>query len=195
MAEGGAFERKICKRLSQWVLRDPDGDVLFWRTHGSGARATVRTKKGKTTTRAHCGDIGATDERGAFLTDLITWELKYGYKDADLHKLLSRPASFKLQTYERWIDQAATASEAAKTPYWAIVHHKQQWETLLVIPWMLWKRLECSWATVAGPILEMTIPARWEADEGQIIEVVAVQFDEFLKGVTPTEIRNLGRAA
>lgn len=77
--KGSPFEREICLLLTKWWLRDDDPeDTIFWRTAGSGGRATVRGKRGRRTSKQHCGDIAALDDQGRALTDLITFELKRG---------------------------------------------------------------------------------------------------------------------
>jgi len=43
MAKGSSFEREICTILSKWWTNNERDDV-FWRTAGSGARATTRSK-------------------------------------------------------------------------------------------------------------------------------------------------------
>ena len=80
-AKGSAFERSVCKTLSLWFSKGKRDD-LFWRTSGSGARATVRGKKGKSTISGH-GDIEATCSEGKLLTEWTCWELKCGYDDVD----------------------------------------------------------------------------------------------------------------
>lgn len=44
--KGSVFEREICKALGRWWT-DGERDDIFWRTAGSGARATCRLERGK----------------------------------------------------------------------------------------------------------------------------------------------------
>ena len=62
--KGGNFERDICKALSLWYTYGED-DNIFWRTSGSGNRATVRTKKGQKT-KYDYGDITFSNPDGSF---------------------------------------------------------------------------------------------------------------------------------
>lgn len=137
MAKGSAFERKVCRLLTDWWLGTTGEDVIFWRTAGSGGRATTRTRKGKRTTRAHAGDIAAIDPRGEPLTSLITFELKVGYPRANLHALLDKPAGAGQQVYEEWIGQARDSSKAAGTKYWAVIHQRDRRVPLAVVPFAL----------------------------------------------------------
>jgi len=77
MAKGGNFERDICKYLSMWVTRQMRDDI-FWRTAGSGGRATARMKKGKPTADS-AGDMMSTAKYGKPYTDQVVWEFKRGY--------------------------------------------------------------------------------------------------------------------
>ena len=75
--KGSSFERSICKQLSRWCSGGKS-DSIFWRTSTSGARATVRAKKGLETPNSY-GDVCAIDPIGAPLIDLVSIELKRGY--------------------------------------------------------------------------------------------------------------------
>lgn len=86
MAKGSDFEREICKQLSLW-FSNGERDDYFWRTAGSGARATVRRKSGKGTANQE-GDICATDPAGQPLIDTVTIELKKGYNAWNIKELI-----------------------------------------------------------------------------------------------------------
>lgn len=75
--KGSGFERSICKQLSMWCSYEKS-DSIFWRTSTSGARATVRAKKGLETPNSY-GDVCAIDPIGIPLIDLVSIELKRGY--------------------------------------------------------------------------------------------------------------------
>ena len=77
MAKGGHFERDVCKRLSLWWSYG-ERDDLLWRTAGSGARATVRSRKNQQTANHH-GDICATDPDAQPLVGAFCFEIKRGY--------------------------------------------------------------------------------------------------------------------
>ena len=75
--KGGSFEREICKKLSRWWTKNKRDDV-FWRTAGSGARATTRMKKNLHTSNS-AGDISSLDQSGKIFTETFLIELKRGY--------------------------------------------------------------------------------------------------------------------
>jgi hypothetical protein len=139
MSKGSSFERGFCTDLSRWWSGGKD-DSLFWRTATSGARATVREKRGKAT-RGHCGDVCATDPEGEPLTRLITIELKRGKHrrskstEANVHDLLDRGPAQKAPTvYEEFFLQAVEAAERAGTPYWMLIHRRDQKRAAVFVP-------------------------------------------------------------
>jgi hypothetical protein len=87
MGKGSAYERIICKRLSLWWTKGERDDV-FWRSQSSGARATIRSKKGLRTANQQ-GDVQAMDVSGQALIDKVCIELKRGYADFGVDELIS----------------------------------------------------------------------------------------------------------
>lgn len=75
--KGGTYERDVCKMLSLWYSRGKRDDI-FWRTAGSGSRATTRSKKGLDTADSS-GDVQAIHESGKKFTDIVNIEIKRGY--------------------------------------------------------------------------------------------------------------------
>lgn len=75
--KGSKFEREISGVLSRWWTGGIRDDI-FWRTPGSGARATTRMKK-KLQTADSAGDIMAIDKIGKKFTKFFLIELKRGY--------------------------------------------------------------------------------------------------------------------
>lgn len=181
-AKGGQFERDTCRRLTLWWTGDPDRDVIFWRTSQSGGRVTTRRKSGRASTHAHAGDITAIDPLGAPLTNLITFELKCGYRHANLHDILDRTELNAATIYEEWIAQAQAASKEAGTPYWAVVHHRRGRETILTIPRRLWRALDRTLLSLDGPALFL---------ETDSISALSCHWEGFLSAITPEEICRL----
>lgn len=84
--KGSNFERKICVALSKW-WSDGESDSVFWRSAGSGARATTRHRKGMNTENGE-GDVVYSDASGKLFTDAFCIELKCGYGDWSLTDFL-----------------------------------------------------------------------------------------------------------
>jgi len=102
--KGGAFERAVCKQLSLWVSKGKRTD-LFWRTAGSGSRATVMKQS------THAGDIAATLPEGHILTDVFVIECKF-YRNLRLESLLTdKPAGILPAAWEKLEQQARKLSK------------------------------------------------------------------------------------
>jgi hypothetical protein len=184
MAKGARFERDICRAFSRWW--DPDADdVLFWRTAGSGGRATRRTRTGKRTNTAHCSDVAAVDHRGAPLTNLVAFELKCGYPAASLHHLIALSHRGGESLYHEWIGQAITSSRAGRTPFWAIIHHQRGRETVILGPAEMFFRLDCS-PDRCVPSFRLNVEV-WST----VLRLVAVPFHQFLGIVTPDRVETV----
>jgi hypothetical protein len=130
--KGSAFERKICKELSLW-WSDGKRDDVFWRTAGSGSRATVRAKTNQTTHNSH-GDIGAVDPFGAALVDVFVFSLKNGYKDTHASGLLDKPRLDKKYELEKWIEEISNCCEKAGTVSWVIIHGRKGRAITVYVP-------------------------------------------------------------
>jgi len=136
MAKGGQFERDFSRDLSLWWTKGKRDDI-FWRTAGSGARATVRTKQGKSTAGQY-GDITATDPVGKLLIDNILFELKNGYPEAEIEKLINysltkKNAAAGTDLYSKWIEKCEKSCKASKIPGWMIVHKRANREPLITM--------------------------------------------------------------
>lgn len=134
MAKGSNFERDICKLLSEWWTGDERDDV-FWRTAGSGARATQRAKQNQNTFGQY-GDVQATDPIGQPLIDLCTIELKRGYSKSTFADLIedSQTANAKPCMYAKFIEQAKGDSQKAGTPWWLLIVKRDRRKPIVIFP-------------------------------------------------------------
>jgi len=104
-AKGAEFERKFAKELSRWASHG-DRDDVFWRTPGSGSRAT------RVPAVAHGGDICATHEIGRAFCEHVLVECKC-YKKIDWRLLLmDRKGEF----YAFWTKLVKEAHDQHKIP-------------------------------------------------------------------------------
>lgn len=129
-SKGSSFEREFCKLLSLWWTRG-ESDCAFWRTAGSGGRATVRGRKGMTTSGA-AGDICATDNKGIRLMKAFTFELKCGYNKVSIMDCID--TKNKKNQFAQWLKQASFSAVQSRSRYWAIVHKRSHRKTLMFIP-------------------------------------------------------------
>ena len=103
MAKGSGFEREISHALSHWWSYGTRDDI-FWRTAGSGARATMRSKKQLKTMNQY-GDLTTIDPTGQPFIDNNLIEIKRGYGGSKnipkekietiLHKMLNEGLDLK----------------------------------------------------------------------------------------------------
>ena len=127
--KGSPFEREIARKLSLW-WSDGQADDWFWRTAGSGGRATNRAKSGKSTANGG-GDICAQTKEAQNLLDKVTFELKRGYNTATISDLLDNNGG----VMGKFIEQARRSASLAGTPYWAVIHKRDRREALLITNW------------------------------------------------------------
>ena len=185
--KGSPFEREVCKTLSEW-WSGGKADDLYWRTAGSGGRATIRGRKGKMT-RSSSGDICATDGVGKPLTDLITFELKRGYSKYTMFDLMDQPKNGAVQKYWQWIEQAQLSATNAGTSYWAIIHRRDGRPATITIPYDLAHQLEVVGVELSNPRLrriDFNIVAK-----GQRCKITCMLLQTFLSYVEPSDIRYL----
>ena len=125
-SKGGAFERAVAKQLSLW-WSDGEADDWFWRTAGSGGRATNRAKKGKATVNSE-GDICAqTGEAQKLLNDFVI-EIKRGYNTVTVSDLLDNKGGEML----KFIEQARRSASIAGARHWAVFHKRDRRQTLVI---------------------------------------------------------------
>jgi hypothetical protein len=74
-AKGSRYERELCKRFSFW-FSDGESEDLFWRTSGSGSRATNRRRLGKNPSKFDFGDMKHETEKGKPLVEHLCWEFR-----------------------------------------------------------------------------------------------------------------------
>ena len=134
--KGSAFERSTAEQLSLWWTQDePDGprSDVFWRTAGSGARATVRGRKGKAT-KNHAGDILASDPIGQPFLDWCVVEVKRGYSSHTIFDILDKSSGAAKQVFDKWIDQAEESAINAGSVGWVIICKRDRRETMVFFP-------------------------------------------------------------
>ena len=81
--KGSAFERDMCRAFSLWYTSNQVDD-LFWRTSGSGSRATNRAAAGNDLTKYQHGDMTFIRPEGQALLDYFSFEFK-SYSGIDFH--------------------------------------------------------------------------------------------------------------
>ncbi len=137
MSKGSAFERALCKQLSEWWSSDiksdePPRDDIFWRTDGSGGRATTRAKTGKSTF-GQSADIQANDPVGQPLLDFMLIEVKRGYNKVSPFGLLDRTGKSAVQTMESWLFKQRNELTTSMSVGWSLIHKRDQREPYIIL--------------------------------------------------------------
>lgn len=184
--KGSSFERQICKELSLWWTKGKRDDI-FWRTSGSGARATVR-KKSKLQTFGQTGDIQATDPLGQPLIDLCSIEIKRGYSKFTIADMLDKSPTAALQEWEKWMMQAESDRELSKAYSWLLITKRNRRVSLVFMPWWLF-----SYLINVGAKVQFAYPIFTGAFEVNKVSniIFACTFENFMKYVEPRHIRRL----
>jgi len=195
-SKGSAFEREIAATLSKWWSKG-ERDDIFYRSSSSGARATGRAKLNKATANS-AGDLCYLDADGKPFIDYFAVEIKRGYPDFEIQRILDREDGTKLSLLEQWIQQAAKSQEDANAWSWMIIAKKNRSKTLVILPYVEfcmmydWTNIEPDEANIhieIGNILDVAYMAENPIEEST--SVICFLLDEFLEKTKPDAIRTL----
>lgn len=189
-SKGSDFERGICHRLSRWWTGDRDD--VFWRTSGSGARASARRNRSGTATAGSAGDITAIDPIGQPLLQVCSLELKRGYSKHTWADLLDRSTNAAQQQWEGWIEQASRDARNAGSLYWMIITRRDYREAFVIIPDAFNQALRAQgclheWNV---PSVQLLVTVR-DASRKPLFSdrLFGTSLDNFLEEVSPDDIR------
>jgi hypothetical protein len=188
-SKGGAYEREICKLLSSWWTEGVRDDI-FWRSAGSGGRATQRSKKG-TSTYGQYGDIQAVDPIGSPLVQYFTLELKRGYTKTsigDVVDRLERPAPTEM---EKFFEQAMRSASEAGSVSWLLLTKRNKRDDMLYIPKKAYIELQENGAFEKTPrtLLQLRTKIKTSKKEWVLLEVVGMRLSSFIRGCSPQVIK------
>jgi hypothetical protein len=137
ITKGAPFEREMCKELSLWWSNEEDEDI-FWRTEGSGARATSMAKKGKKLPFSH-GDVTFKNPIGQPFIDMFYISLKRGYSNKlDLISLVDSTAKNLL---EEWIEEAHKGCLEANRKFFIIIIRRDRRNSFVVTNFNFWSQI------------------------------------------------------
>ena len=124
--KGNAYERELCVIFSKWWSGGKSED-LFYRTHGSGGRATSRARFGKQTPGSD-GDLMCVDPDGQVFIDRFSIEAKNGYgMEWSVQDILEKtPRSAKRLFEEFWEQAVRSATHANKEPLLVFKKNRRQ---------------------------------------------------------------------
>lgn len=87
--KGSAFERKIAKTLSSWLMDWKETEPLIWRSSNSGGNFTRNRMLNNAAQKAMASDLISIDERSKWFMDKFSIECKNGYRSANICQNLS----------------------------------------------------------------------------------------------------------
>ena len=176
--KGSSFEREICKTLSLWWT-DGSRDDVFWRTAGSGGRATNRARTGRSTAGAE-GDLTATDPIGTVLLRLCCFELKRGYNKVNPLDVIERRSNTKPCILEDFWQQAVTSCMQSKAHFPVVIFKRDQKRTSIVCDRSMLLALASYLGPDRSPKIQMRIGTH---------NAVIMRFEDWIDYITPDSIK------
>lgn len=180
--KGPAWERNFCVMLSNWWSGET-ADDWFWRTSGSGARATTRAKTKKRTV-GHYGDIGPCCPEAEILTSTILFELKRGYSKHTIADILDKPEKGKVQVYEDWFERAEAKAREAHIPTWMVIAKRDRREAIVYMPSPTFNWLWINCGHNNGFDIDPFLSVSWGS-----AEIAALWLSKLLLTVDPNKVR------
>lgn len=177
MAKGGQYERDISVILSLW-WSDNDRDDLFWRTSGSGARATVRGKKGLKT-KANYGDVHSTCADSEPFTDIFVVEIKKGYNKG-LSLLILIDGKQKEPLLMKWWNKLERERKQANRKYGLLIIRRDNMKPIIVMTSELLGRLEINSYEWDDDLIQIDIGKE---------RLIIISFDKFMKWCTGNDMK------
>jgi len=182
LGKGQNDERETAKEISLWWSHNKRSD-LVWRTAGSGARATVRTKKRKKTAYQY-GDLTFMDTIIKPLFDLMLFELKRGYtRDIDTLSFVDAMITKKGPLLLQWWLKAEKERQSANRRFSVIIFKRDRHEKCIMMSSEFFVYLENLNGIFTKPMLMVN----------QVIgqTLVIISFDDFKRWCPPESITML----
>lgn len=181
--KGASFEREICKSLSLW-WSEGNSDAIFWRTHGSGGRATTRAKKGDKTPNSH-GDVMALDSLGEDFLKVFAIEIKRGYSTSTPFDVFDKPESAAMQAWEKWVQQAYLSQTNAQSLTWLIIAKRDK-----RIPFVVMTASSWEWLFQVKPTTFFMTKVLINCKGVKLFQIVAgVPLEDFYALISPAKIK------
>jgi len=181
VAKGSDFERQIAKALSLWWT-DCERDDVFWRTQTSGARATTRSKVGKTTYGQY-GDIQAVDPIGQPLMDCCTIEIKRGYGKWSILDIVDKGPHNADQPFEKFLDQVEEDRVKAGTYFVMLIGRRDKRKAVVCLPRWVFEGINENYAKTEALFDHIVFMRR--VGKAHQEEYIILQFQAFLDWCAP----------
>jgi len=176
-SKGSTFERNFSRRLSMWWTGGVHDD-WFWRSHGSGGRATQRFARGQETT-GYAGDITATHADAYPLLECMSFELKCGYPKVHVADVFDAGPNLKPKWLEFW-QQAKDAAEQNGSLGCALITQRTRRQPMMWISQPIAREMK---------LLMIPLPIRFVLASGE--NVYGMTVDEWFENVTPEDVLDI----
>ena len=181
--KGSAFERDTCRELSLW-WSDGERDDIFWRTSGSGARATTRRKQEKRTAY-EAGDVGFRCPTGKLFVDFFLLELKRGYSNKISILDILDKYSGKKPLLLQWWGKAEEERKSIKRQFSLIIFRRNSRRTCMLMDLKLYNLFQDQCGDFFSDVIFINrVTFQW----------VVISLVDFFSWVSPSTIRELSRA-
>lgn len=127
-AKGGAFERLICRKLTEWITGKPKPEI-FWRSATSGAKATVEHKAGRDSHMG--GDLVTIHPKGQPFIDQFSVELKHRKSYGKMESLIEGKGAL----LEWWNQCEEDAIRSSRYPLLIFKANRTPIYVAHVVPW------------------------------------------------------------
>jgi len=170
--KGGQWERDVSRFLTNW-LTGQKKELYFWRSPSSGG---IFTRTPENTTIS--GDIISLKPEADILTSKFSLELKNGYKEASLDKILKYNKSDVIELH--WIQACDDANKSNKLPM--LIYKKLGLPT----PWI---GIESTFNDYVTSYMDgkRFVHIRWDTEYP---DIYFYEFKEFFENVTPDAIKD-----
>lgn len=184
--KGASYERSLCVAFSRWFSFGQTDD-LFWRTSGSGSRATRRHKKNQRLTKYQYGDMTYDREEGKPLVEYLNFEFRFRRQLEPLGVFYDTDPNYSLLSF--WAKATSEAEQSGRIPI--LVTKVNRGQSVLWMPSSLFVSLE----RIGDPKMVFAVTARRVRVEKKVfytfrepITVGGVLLDTFFERNEPSRV-------
>ncbi|RLC88849.1 MAG: hypothetical protein DRJ03_01010 [Chloroflexi bacterium] len=179
--KGGRFEGELCRVFSKWLTYDKRDDV-FYKTSGSGGRATQRQKLQKQTAFS-AGDMSFNDPIGKPFIEYFLVEIKRGYNTNVIFNSLIDKDHSKTKTplIIDWFKKANQERSQNNRKAVMLLMRRDYARTLVVLKYQEYKKFQSSF----NNRYKLSNYAILNLQKEYRLTLIAIPLDTFLRWFKP----------
>lgn len=189
-AKGSQFEKDVCKAFSLWITNNKRDDI-FYKTSGSGGRATHRQKQNKTTAFS-AGDMSFNDILGRRLIEYFLVEIKRGYNNKmKVMSLIDKTIKGE-PSIVKWFKKGEVERKQNNRRATIIIFRRDYCKTVIALKEQTYIELE----NIVGPYTDYGISnvITLHLDSTQGFTIVMIPLEGFFEWISPDEFRRAYKA-